>query len=61
MNRQDYLKQMYPKNSGLLNDITISDLAYIDTGTEINNLKYLCLNDKNSSPFSVQDNVKYSA
>lgn len=53
MNRQDYLKQMYPKNRKLLNDITISDLAYIDTGTEINNLKYLCLNDKNSSPFSV--------
>lgn len=46
MGRQEYLRQMYLKNRGLLKDTTVSDLAYLDTSADSKNTTYT-VNDLN--------------
>lgn len=46
MGRQEYLRQMYLKNRGLLKDTTVSDLAYLDTAADSKNATYT-VNDLN--------------
>ena len=46
MGRQEYLRQMYLKNRGLLKDTTVSDLAYLDTNADNKNATYT-VNDLN--------------